>query len=397
MGGQASWLLPAALLALVVGLWSRRGTARTDRARAGLLLWGGWLIVTAAVFSFGQGVIHTYYTVALAPAIGALIGIGGALLWPHRHTLAARVLAALAVGGSAAWAYALLERTPAWEPWLRPLVLGTGVLAVIGLLVAPALGRLARRVSLAAVLLGVVAMMAGPLAYAAQTVTTAHTGSIPSAGPASAGGFGGPGGGLGGAGGFGGGARAGGPPSGAGFPGGSSTGGPPNGGFPGGGTPPSSANGSTSAPQLFGRGSSTGAAGSAARGVIGGGAIGAGAGGGSAQVSSALVRALEQDAGRYRWVAATSGSQSAASLELATGGDPVMAIGGFNNQGGNLSLAAFEHYVAKGDIHYYIASGGGGGPGGGNASASIISWVQAHFKAETIGGQTVYDLTQATG
>ncbi len=39
-----------------------------------LLLWGGWLIVTAAVFSFGQGVIHTYYTVALAPAIGALVG-----------------------------------------------------------------------------------------------------------------------------------------------------------------------------------------------------------------------------------------------------------------------------------------------------------------------------------
>ena len=91
MGGQASWLLPAALLALVAGLWARRRAPRTDRARAALLLWGGWLIVTAVVFSFGQGVIHTYYTVALAPAIGALVAIGGALLWPHRHTLAARV------------------------------------------------------------------------------------------------------------------------------------------------------------------------------------------------------------------------------------------------------------------------------------------------------------------
>ena len=48
MGGQASWLLPAALLALVAGLWARRRAPRTDRARAALLLWGGWLVVTAA-------------------------------------------------------------------------------------------------------------------------------------------------------------------------------------------------------------------------------------------------------------------------------------------------------------------------------------------------------------
>ena len=69
-----------------------------------------------------------------------------------------------------------------------------------------------------------------------------------------------------------------------------------------------------------------------------------------------------------------------------------MAIGGFNNQGGNLSLASFEKYVEEGRIHYFIASGGGGGgPGGG--SNAIASWVESHFKSETIGGQTVYDLT----
>jgi len=112
-------------------------------------------------------------------------------------------------------------------------------------------------------------------------------------------------------------------------------------------------------------------------------------------VTSALKAALQRDAGSYRWVAATEGSEDAASIELATG-ESVMAIGGFNGQGGNLSLAAFEQYVAKGDIHYYIASGGGGGgaPGGGNSSSSITSWVKSHYKAETIGGQTVYDLSQ---
>jgi hypothetical protein len=121
-------------------------------------------------------------------------------------------------------------------------------------------------------------------------------------------------------------------------------------------------------------------------------------------VSSALKKALETDASDFRWVAAVSGSQTAASLELGTGGEPVMAIGGFNNQGGNLSLAQFKTFLAKGEIHYYIASGngggvpGGGGPGGGSgasSSSAIATWVQANFKSVKVGGQTVYDLTQA--
>jgi hypothetical protein len=111
---------------------------------------------------------------------------------------------------------------------------------------------------------------------------------------------------------------------------------------------------------------------------------------------------LEAGAGHYRWVAATDGSQSAASLELATGGEPVMAIGGFNNEGGNLSLSAFERYVEAGGIHYYIVSGGGnaGGPGAspgsGSSSSSITAWVESHFATETVGGETVYNLTAPT-
>src|ERR1700677_417416 len=142
MGAQASWLLPAALLALVVGLWYSRRAPRTDRTRAALLLWGGWLLVTAAVFSFGQGVIHTYYTVALAPAIGALVAIAGSVLWRVRHSLAAHMLAALAVAITASWSWVLLDRTAQWESWMRPLILVSAIRAVAGLLAAPALGRL---------------------------------------------------------------------------------------------------------------------------------------------------------------------------------------------------------------------------------------------------------------
>ncbi|HYB28062.1 MAG TPA: glycosyltransferase family 39 protein [Solirubrobacteraceae bacterium] len=363
MGAQASWLLPAALVAVVVGLWARRRTPRTDEARAALLLWGGWLVVTAIVFSFAQGVIHTYYTVALAPAIAALVAISAALWWPHRNELRGRGLAALVLGATATWSYALLDRAPSWEPWLRPAILISAIVAVLGLLAAPGFRRLHHRVWAAALALGVAAALAGPVAYAAQTIGTAHTGSIPSAGPATSG--------VGGIAGGGDGAF----PSGHGGTHG-------RGGFPisGGGTLPSGHGGFPP----------SGRSGRSAAGAPRGSG-----GGGQAQASTALIKALEQNASHYRWVAAVSGSQSAASLELATGGDPVMAIGGFNNNGGLLTLSQFKRYVAAGDIHYYIAGGDQGGPGGSGSTSAITQWVEQHFKSETVGGQTVYDLTQA--
>jgi 4-amino-4-deoxy-L-arabinose transferase-like glycosyltransferase len=371
MGGQASWLLPAALLALIAGLWARRRAPRTDRPRAALLLWGGWLIVTAVVFSFGQGVIHTYYTVALAPAIGALVAIGGAMCWSRREILTARLMAALTVGASAGWAYVLLARTPDWEPWLRPLILIAAVLCVLGLLLAPTLGRLAGRAALAAAMLGVLAAMAGPIAYAADTITTAHTGSIVSAGPASTAATG-----MGAA-----------PTRG----GGGTT---PN-GHKGAGGGPSGSSGSKAASFTARPTLPTGTSNRSGGKPTSGATLGAGGGGASVQASTALVKALQSNASSYRWAAATSGSQSAATLELASN-EPVMAIGGFNNEGGNLTLTAFKTYLAKGDIHYYIAStgGGGGGAGGGTAATKITTWVKAHYTAETVGGQTVYNLTK---
>ncbi len=393
MGGQASWLLPAALLALVTGLVLRFGAPRTDRTRAAVLLWGGWLVVTGAVFSFGQGVIHTYYTVALAPAVAALVAIGAVQLWQYRQHIQARVIGALGIVGTAAWSYELLSRSPSYVPWLRIVVLAGGAMSAVALVLAPLVTRYDRHLTRAWIGLGLIACLAGPAAFVGTTVTTAYTGSVPSAGPAvtsAVTGVGAPGGGDGG----GGGASSGSASSGA--PTGSASSGASLGTRPSGtsrtrpseysGTRPTASSGRTT-PATDAK-SGTPAAGGAADGGDPGG------GGGGLSTSSALVRTLEKDAGSYRWVAATFGSQSAANLELATSGDPVMAIGGFNNNGGNLTLAQFKAYVAAGDIHYFIASGGGGAGGGTSGSETAISkWVAQHYTSTTIGGQTVYDLT----
>ncbi len=390
MGGQASWLIPAALISLFAGLVWRFRAPRIDRTRAALLLWGGWLVVTGLVFSFGQGVIHTYYTVALAPAIAALVAIGAVLLWDHRDRLAARLIGAAAILTTAVWAYELLNRSPSYFPWLRVVILAAGIVSSIGFLAAPLLTRGTKYVAGGAAGLALVACLAGPVAFVGTTITTAYTGSVPSAGASvtSAGAVG--------QGGFGGGSA---PARSAGAGRAGSAGVPPSGSRSPGTRPSGTGVGPSGA-----KPSGTGSASSAAAGPSSSrGATSVGRGGGSGitpgstgTTSTALTKALKANAGAYRWVAATFGSQSAATLELATGGDPVMAIGGFNGEGGNITLAQFEALVSKGDIHYFIASGGGGagGPGGTtNADSAITSWVKAHFTAETVGGQTIYDLT----
>ena len=237
-GGQISWLLPAALISLAAMAWVSRRAARTDRTRAAALLWGGWVLVTGLVFSYMNGIIHPYYMVALAPGIAALTGIGAMALWRAplgAAKLAGRIAAACGVLASAVWAYILLDRTPDWLPWLRWVVLVAGVAAAGLVLAGPALARLAAvarsrrgRLALAAAPLGLalVAGLAGPAAYALDTVATAHTGAIPSAGPAAAGFGGGPGGGPGGRGGFPGAGLSGRAPAGTGTAGGT---GAPNG------------------------------------------------------------------------------------------------------------------------------------------------------------------------
>jgi hypothetical protein len=372
IGGQISWLIPAALVLGGVGLWLRRRTARTDAPRAALVVWGAWLVVTALTFSLMAGIFHAYYAVALAPPIAALVGIGAALVWqrrPARWALA--VLAAVTVATSA-WAFVLLGRSGDFLPWLRPVVLVAGVAAAAGLLAARRIGPRALRTATAVAL---VAALAGPAAYTVSTVTTAHTGSIVTAGPAVAGDAGGPGG-------------PGGAPGAA--PGG------PRGGFgagraPGGLGQPPPRRGTAAGPNVPG----VGTAGRPAAGPLGARPGGVGALLDGSSPSAAVTTLLLQDAAAYTWVAATVGANSAAGYQLATQ-QSVMPIGGFNGSDPSPTLAAFKADVAAGKIHYFI-SGGGLGParGGSSASGAISAWVQATFTAQPVAGVTLYDLTAA--
>jgi 4-amino-4-deoxy-L-arabinose transferase-like glycosyltransferase len=350
-GGQISWLIPGAVLMLVACLWLTRRAPRHDAIRASLALWGGWLLLAGAVFSFSQGIIHPYYSVALAPPIGALVGIGASMLWRHRSLLLARLVLAGAVLVTAAWSYVLLDRSPDWNPPLKTAILILGLLGA-GAIVALPVGR--KRLPTAAAALGVLVALLGPAAYTLDTVTTAHSGAIPSAGPAvlasNAGPRAGIGAGPGGQGGFGAGPR-----------GQGGLGAPPGGRFAGGANPPQAGRGFLNA----------------------------------TQPGSQLVAMLKSNATQYRWVAATVSANSAAGYQLATD-DPVMAIGGFNGSDPTPTLDQFEAMVNAGQIHYFIGGGGRMGTGSGSTGGEIATWVSQHYAAVTVDGVTIYDLTAPT-
>ncbi len=363
-GGQTSWLLPAALIAFVGLLWVTRRSPRTDRVRAAALLWGGWLLVTGLVFSYMNGIIHGYYTVALVPAIAALVGMAAAAFW--RAGVAGRVWLAAMIGVTTWWSTVLLGRSPDFQPWLR-LVVGIAGVAAVAAVLAPLVSSLGSRyvrgLSAAGIGAGLIVALAAPLAYSLETAASTNTGSLPSAGPTTtSGGFGG-----GGAGG----------PGGGGGPGGQPPQGAPGGRMPDG----------RGGQMRDGQGGQAGQPG-----AVGGGG-GGGLTGGSA-VSGELVALLQAGSAGYDWAAAAVGSTGAAALQLASE-EPVLALGGFNGTDPSPTLAEFQQLVADGRVHYFIS--GQASFGGSDSMSQITEWVAANFASTTVGSQTVYDLTGGNG
>lgn len=187
MGAEIGWLLPAALICAGAGFILTRRAPRTDPTRAALIIWTGWLGLTAVVFSYANGIVHSYYTVALAPAIAACLGIGADLLWRNRNKPPCATALAATVLVTVALAVVLLARRPDWMPWLRASIAVIGVTAAVLMLVS---GRLPRPVDGIVAVLAAVAVLAGPVGYSLATAAAPHQGAIPMVGPSRGGDFG---------------------------------------------------------------------------------------------------------------------------------------------------------------------------------------------------------------
>lgn len=400
VGGQIAWLLPLALLGLVLGMWSCRRAPRTDLRRSAYLLWGGWGVVTWAVFSFSEGIFHPYYTTALAPAAGVLAAGGAVELWDRaRGSLAWTFALCAAICATAALAVVLLARASGFVPWLAPVVVGLAAASTLALLLVRSRLFTSTHMPLRiAAIAGVLSVLAGPAAYSIATVGKTLGGGNPLAGPASAEaglGFGGAG------------------------PGGRSR-------FAAMGLPRPGAGSAPGAPPpaLFGTSGAGGAQGGLPSGQAppGGGLGAPGGAGPGGSVNSANLKYLEGHQGSAKYMVAAVGSGTAASLALQSGRN-VIDMGGFMGSDPSPSLAQLRHLIATGQLHYVLLSRGGGpgigglgggagiggrggglgiggpggggavrgGPGAGGASASATrardAWVESHGQAVQVGSQ----------
>ncbi|HEY4811135.1 MAG TPA: glycosyltransferase family 39 protein [Solirubrobacteraceae bacterium] len=199
IAGQIAWLLPLALVGLVLGLWLSGRAPRSDRRRAVVVLCGLWLLAGYFLFSFSRGIFHSYYASAIAAPIAALAA--SAIVMLAERVLASRAAAATLAGVllvTALLSFAILYYPFPFRflPWLPWVVLVAAVAAVLGV----ALLRRAARRSLVGARLrlgqqqwlgalalafggGALALLAGPAAYSVATVGFGRTGSSPTAGP----------------------------------------------------------------------------------------------------------------------------------------------------------------------------------------------------------------------
>jgi 4-amino-4-deoxy-L-arabinose transferase-like glycosyltransferase len=394
LGDQAGWLLGFAVVAGLAVLVASR-LRRRDPRTGWLIAVGGAFLVSAAVFSYAQGIFHPYYVSFLAPFTAALIGAGvGEILGDDR---AARVVAPLAIAAGAVTELIVLGTLTNELSWAEPLVIAVGGACAVVLAV-----KLSRRVRLAVLAAALAALLAAPATWAAETIGHATSSTFPAGGPATAqmGGFGGSGGGLGGRGfRFRGGGTGG-------FPGGGAGTGASGGGFAGPPTGPSAGPSSSSSASsgiqgLFGSSSSGGltgrrAGGSGSRGFGGGGFGGGGAFGGD----SASLTAASDYAKAHGGGAVGVESQSSAAAAILSSDANVAGLGGFSGRESSVTVSWLAMEVRDGRLRWILSEGGNQGfgiPGDtrqGSASALAIAEKVGRKITFTSNGTriTMYDL-----
>ncbi|MET7570276.1 glycosyltransferase family 39 protein [Streptomyces sp. NPDC005492] len=351
MGGQISWLIPFAAIALIGGLVLRGRAPRTDAKRAALLLWGGWFVLHFLTFSLAEGTFHPYYVTAMAPGIAAMAGAGGVMLYrAFREGAAAKWawVLPLSIAVSTVWAVVLLQRVSGSGTVYTVaeiVVAVAGAASVLGLLV----GRFTRRHRLMgfAALAAIVALLAGPAAYSVSAATSSTNGTNPTAGPSTGGGMGG----------------------GGGAPSGMKSGTKPSGSAPSGTKPSGTAPSGT---QPSGSASESGSESESGTQTAGGG----GGMGGDTQVSSAMISYLKKHQDGATWLLAVATDQTASSIILESG-QPVISMGGWSGSDNAMTLAKLKSLVKSGQLHYITVSSGGGQ----GTNSEIATWVKAHGTA----------------
>jgi 4-amino-4-deoxy-L-arabinose transferase-like glycosyltransferase len=207
ISGQVGWLFPLALMGLAVGVFSSRFRRPLEPTHQALLLWCGWAITYGVVYSFAGGIMHLYYFATMAPPLAALAAIGVVSLWRrYLQKGCGAVLLPTTLLLTAAWqeyiqwdalgwktrdtAHSMALTTILraaygdWQTWLH-LVLVAGTLISAGVLLIVIIRRSRARsvhvMAAGALGVGLLALLAIPVAWALSSVLVPGHGVLPCA------------------------------------------------------------------------------------------------------------------------------------------------------------------------------------------------------------------------
>lgn len=390
--GQFNWFFPLAMIGLALAAYTtfrmKRGSERTRRWQ-GLIVWAGWFFLVGAVFSFAQGIFHTYYLVLMAPAEAALAGIAVAVLWEgfRRGNWQAWLLP-IALGATAFYQAYILTAYTSWNKWLLPSLVVLGVVSFAVLVIAKLSksDRFSSQWAKVAVGVTLAGLLVTPTTWSVMTLSESIQGAMPNASPS--------------------GSNDGG--RGFGFGSNASTG------------DWLSFIKSNLSGQIFvivgviavvglvvilKRANVIRFNGLTLRRVTAVGLVALliassgwwygtaqaqatttninnngqgqqfGPGGDGQSVNSAVIQYLEANQDGYKYLVAVDSSMSADSIIISTS-KPVMALGGFNGSDKILSLSQLQQLIKNHTVRYFMVGGAGGGPGG-NTNNELSSWVTA--------------------
>ena len=343
LAGQFSWLLPLALIGLLV--WVRRPASLTLKGfeNAGISGERGltliamllWLVPGLLFFSFTTAFGHTYYIATIAPPLAALVGIGAVAMYREYLTEGWRgwiLVGAVLITGLLQVLF--LSYDAAWSGPLIPLVL-IGSVGCAGILAYLKIRKHAgsQNYQKYMVIIAIGLLFIAPLVWSCTPLVYGSRQGV--AGPPAA-------------------------QMGVGM--GQGTGPMPGLGRAG------FIQDRAGRERLTGSGNASFAAG---RGFM----TPTGMGGAS---DTRLENYLLANTTNETWILAVPNAMSGANLIIDTG-RPVMALGGFSGTDQILNVTSLSTLIGEGKVRYFLTGGFGGGAGGMNAGNSeIFSWVSTH-------------------
>jgi len=169
---QMSWLLPFALISVLLALFGSRIQLPVESGvHKALILWGGWLLTCVVFFSMVSGIFHAYYAIMLAPALGAMVGVGFAQLWSWGKTFSlggiGLVLTVLVTLGFQIFAATQYNEFSWW-------MVGTGLILGLGIVMM----MFSRRIAYVAILSAALVI---PMYWSVMTVTDGSNNNLPTA------------------------------------------------------------------------------------------------------------------------------------------------------------------------------------------------------------------------